>query len=236
MASPEQLLRQITALKTSVNEVIRTFYEQDVTLQSIEKAILLSEKVVELVKQNDVVDMMKVYKDFQPYALTHPFVVSVISVMMCRKLNWESERTLKAAALGGLLHNIGMVKMPDNIRYTHPDNLSDEDLKIYKTHPEVGMNILGSFPGIPAAVLQIVLQHHELNNRGYPSGLADIKIFPLAKVVCLADRFTKFVLERDSMMVDGLKPFVSDKSEIVQHDPDLLRALIKSFIKEERKK
>lgn len=236
MAPQEQILNQISSVKTSVNEVIRTFYEQDVNSHSIDKSISLSEKVVELAKQNHVIDMLKVYKDFQPHALTHPFVVAMISVMMCRKLNWESERTLRAAALGGLLHNIGMVKMPDRIKYAHPDTLNDEDLKIYKTHPEVGMNILGAFSDIPAAVLQIVLQHHELNNRGYPSGLADIKIFPLAKVVCLADRFTKFIFEKDCMIIDGLKLFVSDKSEIVQHDPDLLRALIKSFINEERKK
>lgn len=236
MATQEQILAEISALKTSANSILRTFYEKSVDQQSIETSIQQAGQIVEFIKQNDPIDSLKVFKDYQPYALTHPFLVSIISVMMCRKLNWESERTLKAAALGGLLHNIGKVKLPDRIRYAHSDHLTGEDLRIYKTHPEVGMTLLGNFPEIPSAVLQIVFQHHEINSRGYPSGLADIKIFPLAKVVCLADRFSRFFMERDLMILDALKPFLSDNIEVKQHDPDLVRALIRSFIKEERKK
>lgn len=234
--SSDYPLAIMTTLKTSSNEVLRSFYENGMDSSSISKSIQISEKIVEFIKTDEYQDAVRVFKDYQPVALTHPFLVSFVSVMICRKLDWNTDRTLKAVALGGLLHNIGMVKMPDHVKYHHPDELSQEDFEIYKTHPEVGMDLLSNYPEIPAAVLQIVYQHHELGGQGYPNGLSDRKIFPLAKIVCLADRYTRSLMEKDLMMIDGLKPFVGLKTEIVQHDSDLVRALIKSFIKEDKTK
>jgi HD-GYP domain-containing protein (c-di-GMP phosphodiesterase class II) len=229
-------LSQIQEIKIKTTELIKTFYEKGLTLEGVHSSVLVADKIVDLVKSVDFIDSIKQWKDYRPIALTHPFMVSVLSVMICRRLDWNADRTLRSVSLGGILHNVGMIRMPENVKNNHPDDFTKEEQEIYKTHPEVGFKIAGEFSEIPAAVLQIIFQHHELNGKGFPFSLTDLKIYPLAKVVCLADRYARFIFEKDSLMHDGLKPFLSNKFEIMQHDPDLIRAMIKSFIKDEKTK
>jgi HD-GYP domain-containing protein (c-di-GMP phosphodiesterase class II) len=228
-------LELISETKTATVEVLQSVFESGFNASRIEKFLEISKKILELVKVPDFVDSIKNFKDYSSPIQAHSFLVSLFSVMTCHKMEWNTERTLNAVALGGLLHNIGLTKLPERLRILDPLGLSNEDLKLYQDHPELGMSALGTLPQIPAAVLQIVLQHHELNGRGYPLELSLSKIYPLARVICLADRFSTLVIMKDLLFVDGLERFILNRSEILQHDPDLVRAFIKGFIKDEKK-
>lgn len=227
-------IKTLESLKKRSNELIGSFYEVGLTSDTAKLAIEISGEIVDLVPREDYLDAIKIFKDYKPYVLSHPFMVSLISVMMCRRLEWNSYRTLKIVALGGLLHNIGMTKMPENVKFNHPEDLSKEDFAIYMTHPEEGMKMASEFPDIPAAALQIIFQHHEGGGRGFPNGLADVKIFPLAKIVGLADRFTRFNFENDTILVDGLRMFLADKVQLSKCEPENIKALVKSFIRDDK--
>lgn len=229
-------LEELNNLKVRAEKNIQSLYEKEVTIGSVAESIRISEEIILLIKKANFLDNIRIFKNYQPFLHTHPFLVSVISVMICRKMDWNNDRTLKAVALGGLLHDIGMSRMPGTVRHQHPEELSNNDRVIYETHPEAGMKMMSDFSEVPASVLQIILQHHELNGTGYPGKITDPKIYPLAKIVCLADRFTRFILKKDLLIVDGIKAYAGDKFEIMKHDPDLVRAFIRSFIKEDRQK
>ena len=78
---------------------------------------------------------------------------------------------LRDLAIGGLLHDIGKLAVPDRI-LKKPGPLTDEEFAIVKRHPEWGRSLLGELGGFPEQVRRLVLDHHErLTGDGYPRGL-----------------------------------------------------------------
>ncbi|HNT01317.1 MAG TPA: HD domain-containing phosphohydrolase, partial [Candidatus Saccharicenans sp.] len=65
--------------------------------------------------------------------------------------------------------------------------LNANEYEMIKDHPRVGYEILKTIE-FPWPVADIVYQHHErLNGSGYPLGLKDNQIHPMAKVLAVAD-------------------------------------------------
>jgi HD-GYP domain-containing protein (c-di-GMP phosphodiesterase class II) len=173
-------IEQISDTKIAAVKVLESVFDSGINSSNIDKCLDVSKKIIELVKVADFVDSIKNFKDFSSPLLAHSFLVSLFSVMTCQRMQWNTERTLSAVAVGGLLHNIGLSTLPEHLQILDPHHLNSEEQQLYKDHPEKGMALLGRLPQIPAAVLQIVLQHHELNGHGYPLELSLSKMSGLA--------------------------------------------------------
>ncbi len=90
--------------------------------------------------------------------------------------------------LGGFLHDLGKVSVPDAI-LRKPDRLTGEEYAIIKTHPDVGMRLLSGHP-LAALVSDAVLLHHERpDGTGYPRGLNNETIPVMARIVGICDAF-----------------------------------------------
>ncbi|MEM6855220.1 MAG: HD-GYP domain-containing protein [Planctomycetota bacterium] len=97
--------------------------------------------------------------------------------------------------LGGLLHDIGKVAIPDDI-LNKPDTLTDEEFDIIRVHPVVGHEILKRIPHLGRAN-QIVRHHHERwDGRGYPDKLAGHDIPKLSRVLAIADSYDAMTSDR----------------------------------------
>lgn len=159
------------------------------------------------------------------------FLVSFFSTVICRDLDWVGVKTIDALALGALLHDIGMVQLPPSLVERDKALLTDEERAHYHTHPALGVEAIKNVRGITPAVLDIILQHHEsVDTSGFPKKLSGNRIFPLAKIVGLADGFTSFIKEKEMAPVDCLKEFISTPSIISKYDPQLVKNLIKGMI------
>src|SRR3954447_18979460 len=78
------------------------------------------------------------------------------------------ERRLRLLALGGLLHDMGKLAVPDHI-LNKPARLSDEEFAVIRQHPAWGRELLSELGGFPPLVLRLVESHHErLDAGGYP--------------------------------------------------------------------
>jgi putative two-component system response regulator len=88
--------------------------------------------------------------------------------------------------LGGYLHDVGKVGIPDRILFK-PGALTAEEWEIMRTHPVRGETIckpLSSF----RHVLPLIRSHHErLDGTGYPDGLAGDSFPLLARVIQTVD-------------------------------------------------
>jgi putative nucleotidyltransferase with HDIG domain len=106
-------------------------------------------------------------------------------------------RDLNNLRIGGLLHDIGKVEIPDEVLYKEM-RLSDEEFEMIKQHPLKGHEILTrTNHSFSKDVIDIVLQHHErIDGRGYPYQLKDKEINPLAKIVSLCDVFSAITNKR----------------------------------------
>jgi len=122
-----------------------------------------------------------------PFSGGHMWRVSQFSRLLAGAA-FATRRQVALAELGGFLHDIGKISIPDAIITKHSE-LTVEELELVKTHPAVGGRMLQHHP-LAHLVLDAVLCHHEMpNGMGYPQGLNDIQIPWIAKVVAIADAF-----------------------------------------------
>lgn len=170
-------------------------------------------------------------KDY--YTHGHSSRVSKISEAIGREMGFD-EKGLRILRLGGLLHDIGKIGIPDSI-LNKPGKLTKEEFDIIKTHPAEGERILK--PIIKEeGILHIVRHHHEmLDGSGYPDGLKGKEIPLPARIATVADVFDAMTSERAYR-----KPIEKEKvinhmlSETGKHfDPSVMDAFVK-VVKEKK--
>jgi putative nucleotidyltransferase with HDIG domain len=183
-----------------------------------------------IVKDEDLKSYINNLEVFNPAALSHAFLVSIFSIIICKNLEWVGEKSAQTLALGALLHDIGTMQLPPDLQAMNVEDMNTEQKALYQTHPSLGAEVLKSIHGISSGVIQIVLQHHEhVNMSGYPAGLAKNKIFPLAKIVALAASFSSFIMQKEMSPIAGLKEFLNNVDHVQWYDPDLIKSLIKAL-------
>ncbi len=141
-----------------------------------------------------VFDMLHNMRQYDDFTYMHSMNVSLICNVFAKWLKM-SQADIDILTLGGLLHDIGKIKIPDNI-IRKPDKLSPAEYNIIKTHSLQGYNILKD-KNIDDNVKQCALMHHErCDGSGYPLGLEGDKINTYAKIVAIADVYDAMTAAR----------------------------------------
>lgn len=122
-----------------------------------------------------------------PYTGGHLWRVSRYSALLCERSGIAKQECARIA-IGGFLHDLGKVGIPDAI-LRKAGALTDAEYAVIKTHPEVGARMLAGHP-LAAMVRDAVLMHHETpDGRGYPGRIAGADIPVSARIVGLSDAF-----------------------------------------------
>lgn len=97
--------------------------------------------------------------------------------------------------LGGLIHDIGKIGVPDSL-LGKPGPLTANELAVMRSHVIVGGEIVGPLRSA-AGVLPIIRHHHERwDGAGYPDRLAGEEIPLPARIVAVCDAFDAMVSAR----------------------------------------
>lgn len=124
------------------------------------------------------------------YLYHHVVDVCALSVLLGIELGWEHQ-TLQTLAMGALLHDIGYVRLPNNL-VRNRKNAGEADRRLLVKHSEVGQGIVKTSLNLSPEIHQIVLEHHErLDGSGEPYGLQGEKLSSMGQVVGLVDQFDK---------------------------------------------
>jgi len=95
-------------------------------------------------------------------------------------------KSLLALYLGGYLHDVGKVGIPDSILFK-PGRLSEREWETMRTHPARGEEICRPLKSL-RPVLPLIRHHHErLDGTGYPDRLTGTAIPLLARVIQVVD-------------------------------------------------
>ena len=122
-----------------------------------------------------------------PYTGGHLWRVSRYSALLA-EASGISGGALARIEIGGFLHDLGKIGIPDAI-LRKADKLTDDEYAVIKTHPDVGARMLAGHP-LAALVRAAVLHHHETpDGRGYPHGLAGDAIPLGGRLVGVCDAF-----------------------------------------------
>jgi HD-GYP domain-containing protein (c-di-GMP phosphodiesterase class II) len=134
-------------------------------------------------------------------------------------------------SIGALFHDIGLLQLPEGIKNKSITVLTDDELLMFHQHPNLGREALNSMTIITNMTKEIVLQHHEtIDGRGFPFGLSGLKIYPLAKIVGLADTFADLLIDKGISPRLGIKEFLAVRDNLVKYDADLVKSLVKGFV------
>jgi putative two-component system response regulator len=96
---------------------------------------------------------------------------------------------------GALLHDIGKLRIPDNILWK-PAALTSEEWQIMRRHPEYGYAFVNKIEFLNGAA-DIILSHHEkFDGSGYPRGLKGHEISLGARIFTLVDSVDAIVHDR----------------------------------------
>ncbi|MDR3411022.1 MAG: HD-GYP domain-containing protein [Formivibrio sp.] len=122
-----------------------------------------------------------------PYTGGHLWRVSRFSWILAEALKLSADEVARIS-LGGFLHDLGKVGVPDQI-LNKKGRLTDEEYAVIKTHPDVGWRMLSGHPLAKLAEVAIRAHHETPDGRGYPRGLLAADIPLEARIVGICDAF-----------------------------------------------
>lgn len=122
-----------------------------------------------------------------PYTGGHLWRVSQFSHLLAEKAGLAPKEQARVA-LGGFLHDLGKIGVPDAI-LNKPGRLTAEEYAVIQTHPAVGQRLLQNHP-LARLVMDAVYAHHERpDGGGYPRRIPLAEIPVEARIVGITDAF-----------------------------------------------
>lgn len=122
-----------------------------------------------------------------PYTGGHLWRVSRYARLLATAAGLSAAEVARIG-MGGFLHDLGKIGVPDAI-LRKPDRLTGNEYTVIRTHPEMGARMLAGHP-LADMVRESILSHHERpDGNGYPHRLARDAIPLEARIVAICDAF-----------------------------------------------
>lgn len=124
----------------------------------------------------------------------HDKRVSELSVMIGRELGMTPAEQL-VVSRSGLLHDVGKLGIPQAI-LDKRGALTESEWQVMRTHPELGIAILGGTGRLTRELLGVLYHHERMDGSGYPHGLSLSEIPIEARIVAVADTYDVLTTDR----------------------------------------
>lgn len=130
----------------------------------------------------------------RPYGSAHQRLVGEIGMAIAQEMGLPEEQAY-GVRLAGILHDVGEIKLPEEL-LCKTGGLTEEERLQIRQHTQAGYEVLSGID-LPWPLAQTVLQHHErMNGSGYPSGLTGGNILLEAKIIAVADTIEAMAYQR----------------------------------------
>jgi putative nucleotidyltransferase with HDIG domain len=145
----------------------------------------ISPRVKELIHMTEAKDA---------YTAGHNFRVTMYSIKLGEELGLPASK-LRALAIGGIVHDIGKLDVPDVI-LNKPGKLTEEERSVIEQHPVSGYNLCRELGFMPEELAVIRSHHEKWDGKGYPDGLAGEQIPLVARIAAVADVYDALTSSR----------------------------------------
>jgi putative nucleotidyltransferase with HDIG domain len=165
----------------------------------------------------------EVIEDDDHYTGEHSRGVVALSVEIAQELRM-SERDQRLVEFGALLHDVGKLRVPNEI-INKPGPLDDDEWAIMRRHTIDGEAMLAPVGGMMHEVGRIVRGSHEdWDGTGYPDGLAGEAIPLASRIVACADAYSAMTTDRSYRRALGHDKAVAELRRCAgtQFDPTIV--------------
>jgi HD-GYP domain-containing protein (c-di-GMP phosphodiesterase class II) len=233
-------VQKANVIKDSALEYLHNIFDKDkefsteLLSKNIEACREVVESMVDVLDHHNIDSLRNLignlsFHDF--YTYDHSINVSMYCIQIYRSVNPKAtRRELIHAGLGGLLHDLGKIKIPTHI-LNNPGGLSNEDYQTIKLHPDYGLDLLlGGHCEVSEdidlkVIARVVHEHHEnFDGTGYPKKLkGKDEIHLLARVCTIADFFDAITTKRSYNEVLSIQDAMNTmrKFRSIKLDPEI---------------
>lgn len=192
-------------------------------------------RISDRIKQ--LIDMMKSSRDAilrypefvypsENYMYVHSVNSAILALAIGELMKLPPHRMIELG-LAALLHDIGMLKLPDAV-YLKEGDLSDKEFQLIRAHTTLGYKILKGFSVSEEIALAAEEHHERLDGSGYPKALSGDKInlySRIVAVVCSYDAITsKRMFKTQSDAHTAVMELLKGRNK--RYDENVIRSLI----------
>jgi putative nucleotidyltransferase with HDIG domain len=184
---------QKEAKQTIQNIMEDVRFGQQVETEKVENVV---ENMIYSIFRNDeaLVSLVRIRK-VDEYTYMHSMSVAVLMISFCKYLGFD-EAVLKEVGVGAMLHDIGKMKIPQNLLLGNKQLTADE-YKMMKEHVIFSRELLEKTDGVSRNAVLIAAEHHErVDGSGYPNGLKGDDISKFGRVAAIVDVYDAMTSDR----------------------------------------
>jgi hypothetical protein len=231
----ESLINSKQNLIDQVGEVFHKVFEDPESFSSLNaetktalsKTALATEKMIRKTVATLPPNLNKLVELFQKgkmsYIQRHSLLVNFLCLEMSRKQSWFSTQVYATITMLTFFHDIVLTTI--YIKHPHApssefgllemEGLSENEKNLIKFHPKVIAQMIGTLPGLPIGLDQLILQHH-----GNTTGVLENKppledIAPLSKLLYVAEKVAERMLTQKIPMSEELKIQILQEVETI---------------------
>jgi putative nucleotidyltransferase with HDIG domain len=180
-------------LETTKNVLSSVRMGKQFSIKAIESTAI---QMVESVLRNpDALVSLSQIKGYDEYTFIHSVNVAILLTSFAHAMSYSPDQLLKVG-VGGILHDIGKMRIPDRV-LNKKGKFTDDEFQLMQKHPAYGIQIVKDLQSISELSKTVILQHHErFNGSGYPHKLSGNDISEMGMMAAVADVYDAMTTDR----------------------------------------
>ena len=131
------------------------------------------------------------------HGLQHYLLVMLIALALAQRMRCGAD-IMRTVTMAGLMHDIGELYIERRYLEDDSSELDELDWRKIAAHPIIGQKLAQDICGMPLAVGQAILEHHErASGAGYPRGVSGQHLSLAGQIVAVAEMMAAHA-ERDA--------------------------------------
>jgi len=189
--------------------------------------VVVTEMAESIMRNPNALTWFTLLKKKDEYTSIHSMNVCILAIAFGRYLGLSLNKLIELG-VGALLHDIGKLKIPEEL-LRKTEKLSEAEFELMRSHTTRGKEILERTPGLPTSAADIAYSHHERNDgHGYPLGRNAEALSLFSKMVAIVDVYDAITSNR--AYHDAISPHSALRDMYEWRESDFDGDLVEGFI------